>query len=85
MRHMSEDRTKEGVGSKAWWPKSEQELSAYINTCVRFQNANRKHGKKYELRQHIEEPKHQWETMNMDCVTGLVPGGKKISMPASHS
>ncbi|MBW0479648.1 hypothetical protein O181_019363 [Austropuccinia psidii MF-1] len=26
---------------------------------------------------HIEEPKHPWETINMDWVTGLVPGGKK--------
>ncbi|MBW0534764.1 hypothetical protein O181_074479 [Austropuccinia psidii MF-1] len=31
--HMSEDRTKERVASTAWWPKWEQELSEYINTC----------------------------------------------------
>ncbi|MBW0509583.1 hypothetical protein O181_049298 [Austropuccinia psidii MF-1] len=29
------------------------------------------------LLQHIEEPKHPWETINMDWVTGLVPGGKE--------
>ncbi|MBW0461612.1 hypothetical protein O181_001327 [Austropuccinia psidii MF-1] len=77
MGHMSEDRTKERVASTAWWPKWEQELSKYINTCKRFQKANRKHGKKYGLLQHIEEPKHPWETINMDWATGLVPGGKK--------
>ncbi|MBW0466707.1 hypothetical protein O181_006422 [Austropuccinia psidii MF-1] len=77
MGHMSEDRTKERVGSTAWWPKWEQELSEYINICERFQKANRKHGKKYGLLQHIEEPKHPWETINMDWVTGLVPGGKE--------
>ncbi|MBW0507016.1 hypothetical protein O181_046731 [Austropuccinia psidii MF-1] len=33
MGHMSEDRTKESVASTAWWPKWEQELSEYINTC----------------------------------------------------
>ncbi|MBW0473327.1 hypothetical protein O181_013042 [Austropuccinia psidii MF-1] len=77
MGHMSEDRTKERVASTAWWPKWEQELSEYINTCERFQKANRKHGKKYGLLQHIEEPKHPWETINMDWVTGLVPGGKE--------
>ncbi|MBW0483842.1 hypothetical protein O181_023557 [Austropuccinia psidii MF-1] len=27
--------------------------------------------------QHLEEPKHPWETINMDWVTGLVPGGKE--------
>ncbi|MBW0515090.1 hypothetical protein O181_054805 [Austropuccinia psidii MF-1] len=74
---MSEDRTKERVASTAWWPKWEQELSEYINTCEIFQKANRKHGKKYGLPQHIEEPKHPWDTINMDWVTGLVPGGKE--------
>ncbi|MBW0506166.1 hypothetical protein O181_045881 [Austropuccinia psidii MF-1] len=77
MGYMSEDRTKERVASTAWWPKWEQYLSEYINTCERCQKANRKHGKKYGLLQHIEEPKHSWETINMDWVTGLVPGGKE--------
>ncbi|MBW0593831.1 hypothetical protein O181_133546 [Austropuccinia psidii MF-1] len=76
MGHMSEDRTKEKVASTAWWPKWEQQLSEYINTCEICQKENRKHGKKYGLLQHIKEPKHPWETINMDWVTGLVPGGK---------
>ncbi|MBW0523314.1 hypothetical protein O181_063029 [Austropuccinia psidii MF-1] len=77
MGHMSENRTKERVASTAWFPRWEKELSEYINTCERFQKANRKHGKNYELLQHIEEPKHPWETINMDWITGLVPGGKE--------
>ncbi|MBW0531644.1 hypothetical protein O181_071359 [Austropuccinia psidii MF-1] len=77
MGHRSEDRTKDRVASTAWLPKWEQELSEYINTCERFQKANRKHRKKYGLLQHIEEPKHPWETINIDWVTGLVPGGKE--------
>ncbi|MBW0488526.1 hypothetical protein O181_028241 [Austropuccinia psidii MF-1] len=51
MGHMRENRTKERVASTGWWPKLEQELSEYINTCERFQKANRKHGKKYGLLQ----------------------------------
>ncbi|MBW0572527.1 hypothetical protein O181_112242 [Austropuccinia psidii MF-1] len=66
MGHMSEDRTKERVASTAWWPKWEKELSEYINTCERCQKENRKHGKKYGLLQHIEEPKQTWETINME-------------------
>ncbi|MBW0528704.1 hypothetical protein O181_068419 [Austropuccinia psidii MF-1] len=79
MGDMSEDRTRERVASTPWWPKWEQELSEYINinTCERFQRANRKHGKNYGLLQHIEEPKHPWETINMDQVTGVVPGGRE--------
>ncbi|MBW0508885.1 hypothetical protein O181_048600 [Austropuccinia psidii MF-1] len=74
---MSEDRTKEQVESTAWWPKWEQELSEYINICERCQKANRRHGKKYGLLRHIEGPKDPWETINMDWVTGIVPGGKE--------
>ncbi|MBW0526395.1 hypothetical protein O181_066110 [Austropuccinia psidii MF-1] len=48
-----------------------------MKTCERCQKDNRKHGKKYELPQHIEEPKHPWETINMDWVTELVPGDKE--------
>ncbi|MBW0470294.1 hypothetical protein O181_010009 [Austropuccinia psidii MF-1] len=77
MGHMSKDRTKERVASTSWWPKWEQELSEYINTCERCQKANRKHGKKYGLPQHIEETKHPCKTINMDWVTGLLPGGKE--------
>ncbi|MBW0481775.1 hypothetical protein O181_021490 [Austropuccinia psidii MF-1] len=54
MGHMSKDRTKERVARTAWWPKSEQELSEYTNTCERCQKANRKHWKKYGLLPHIE-------------------------------
>ncbi|MBW0547145.1 hypothetical protein O181_086860 [Austropuccinia psidii MF-1] len=77
MGHMSEDRTKERVASTALWPKWEQEFSEYINTFERFQKAKRKHGKKYGLLQYIEETKNPCETINMDWVTGLVPGGKE--------
>ncbi|MBW0477289.1 hypothetical protein O181_017004 [Austropuccinia psidii MF-1] len=77
MGHMSEDRTKERVASTAWWWKWEKELCEYIKTFERCQKANRKHGKKYGLLQHMEEPKHPWETINMDWVTGLVLGGKE--------
>ncbi|MBW0527292.1 hypothetical protein O181_067007 [Austropuccinia psidii MF-1] len=77
MGHISEDRTKERVASTAWLLKWQQEFSKYIDPCERFQKANRKHGKKYGLLQHMEEPKQRWETINMDWVTGLFTGGKE--------
>ncbi|MBW0476747.1 hypothetical protein O181_016462 [Austropuccinia psidii MF-1] len=75
--HMNEDSTNQRVEGTAWWPKWEQELIEHIKACERCQKANRKHWKKCGLLQHIEEPKHPWETINMDWVTGLVPGGKE--------
>ncbi|MBW0550957.1 hypothetical protein O181_090672 [Austropuccinia psidii MF-1] len=77
MGHMSEDWTKERVASTALWPKCEEELSEYINTFERCQKANRKHGNKYGLLQHIEVPKHPGKTINMVWVTGIFPGGKE--------
>ncbi|MBW0490875.1 hypothetical protein O181_030590 [Austropuccinia psidii MF-1] len=82
MGHMSEDRTKERVASTAWWPIWEQELSEYINTYERCQKANRKHGKKYRLLQHIEEPKHSWETSTFTGSQDLSQEAKKTSIPA---
>ncbi|MBW0580772.1 hypothetical protein O181_120487 [Austropuccinia psidii MF-1] len=77
MGHMSENCTKERVASTAWWPKWEQEFSEYINTCERCQEENRRNGKKYGLLHHIKEPKNPQETINMDWVTGPVPGGRE--------
>ncbi|MBW0491264.1 hypothetical protein O181_030979 [Austropuccinia psidii MF-1] len=77
MGPMGEDRTKERVAGTPWWPRWERKLSKYIKTCERCQKANRKHGKKYGLRQHIEETKQPWEIIYMDWVTGIVPGGKE--------
>ncbi|MBW0473854.1 hypothetical protein O181_013569 [Austropuccinia psidii MF-1] len=77
MGDMSEDRTKERVASTAWWPKWEQSFSQYIKTCERWQNKKKKHGKKYGLLQNIEEPKHPWKNINIDWVTGPVPGCKE--------
>ncbi|MBW0468218.1 hypothetical protein O181_007933 [Austropuccinia psidii MF-1] len=77
MGPMSEDRTKKWVASTDWWPKWEKEFSENINTFERCWKADRKHGKKYGLLQDIEEPKHPWETIKMDWVTGLGPGGKE--------
>ncbi|MBW0569394.1 hypothetical protein O181_109109 [Austropuccinia psidii MF-1] len=46
MGHMSEDRTRERVASTAWWPKWEQELSEYINTCERSKRQIEKMGRR---------------------------------------
>ncbi|MBW0466928.1 hypothetical protein O181_006643 [Austropuccinia psidii MF-1] len=77
MGRMSEDSTKEKVTCTSWWPQFEQRFSEYIKICERFQKESRKHRKAQELFQHIEEPKNPWETINMDWVTGIFPGGRE--------
>ncbi|MBW0557696.1 hypothetical protein O181_097411 [Austropuccinia psidii MF-1] len=52
-------------------------MSSSVHTCEKCQKENRKHGEKYGLLQHKEEPKHSWETINMAWVKGLVLGGKE--------
>ncbi|MBW0573215.1 hypothetical protein O181_112930 [Austropuccinia psidii MF-1] len=74
---MSENRTKDKVATTAWWPQWKAELSEYIKMFEIFQKENRKHGKNSGLLQNLEEPKHPWETIHMDCVTGIVLGGKE--------
>ncbi|MBW0550043.1 hypothetical protein O181_089758 [Austropuccinia psidii MF-1] len=44
---------------------------------ARFQEASRKHEKTYVLLKHIEDPKNSWATIEMDWLTGLVPGDKE--------
>ncbi|MBW0557756.1 hypothetical protein O181_097471, partial [Austropuccinia psidii MF-1] len=82
MGHMSEDGTKNMVASTAWWPKWQQELSEYIKTCERCQKANRKHEKKYELPQHIEEPKTHGKPSTRTGSQDLSQEAKRTSMLA---
>ncbi|MBW0518877.1 hypothetical protein O181_058592 [Austropuccinia psidii MF-1] len=73
---VSEERTKKRVSSTDWWPKWEKELIEDIKTCKICKEEIRKHDNKYGLLQPIEESKPPFETINMDWVTGMVPGGK---------
>ncbi|MBW0569332.1 hypothetical protein O181_109047 [Austropuccinia psidii MF-1] len=78
MGHIGEEKTKEGIFRKSLWKNWEKELSEYINTCLICHKANKIHIKRFELFQNIEEHMYHLEIINMDQVTGLVPGGKEI-------
>ncbi|MBW0536617.1 hypothetical protein O181_076332 [Austropuccinia psidii MF-1] len=82
MGYMSEYRTKERGASTSWWPKWEQELSEYLNTCESYQKAKRKDETKYVLLQHIEEPKHLWKPSKRTGLQDLSQEAKKASMLA---
>ena len=75
--HMSLERTLERVKSVAWWMNWRQDVIDYCKSCDRCQKANKATGKRHGLLQEIQEPKSRWETINIDFVTGLPPGGKE--------
>ena len=75
--HLSEDRTEDRIKNTAWWPGWREDVHLYCSTCERCQKANKATGKRYGHMMQIEEPTMPWETVNMDWVTGLPPGGKK--------
>ncbi|MBW0578068.1 hypothetical protein O181_117783 [Austropuccinia psidii MF-1] len=68
---MSEYKTMERLASTAWWPKWEQELSEYINTCEKYER------RKIENMGRRMGYFNTCETISMDWVTTLVPGGKE--------
>ncbi|MBW0496976.1 hypothetical protein O181_036691 [Austropuccinia psidii MF-1] len=74
MGDMSEERTKERVSSTAWWPKWEQELSEYINTCEGCQKAKEKWVKLWTTSTHrrTQTPigKHQYGPGYRTCPRG---------------
>ncbi|MBW0507596.1 hypothetical protein O181_047311 [Austropuccinia psidii MF-1] len=75
--HLSEYRTLEKVKNCAWWPSWTKETVEYCHTCDRWQNANRRTGKKFGLMIHIQEPKSPWEVVHLDLVATLPPSGGK--------
>ncbi|MBW0469868.1 hypothetical protein O181_009583 [Austropuccinia psidii MF-1] len=66
-----------GIRSSELNNELEQRFSEYIRSCEVFQKPNRKNHGKYGLLKHVESPNHPWETININSVTGLVPGGKE--------
>ncbi|MBW0581169.1 hypothetical protein O181_120884 [Austropuccinia psidii MF-1] len=75
--HLSEDRTREKVKTRIWWPMWQKDVAEYFKTCDRCQKANKSTGKRLENMIKIQEPGRPWEIVHMDCVTGVPPGGDR--------
>jgi len=73
--HLALDRTLESVKRIAWWPTLSDDTNLFVSTCKVCQRSRRHTGKIPGLLQKIESPKHPWEIINMDFVTGLPPAG----------
>ncbi|MBW0507402.1 hypothetical protein O181_047117 [Austropuccinia psidii MF-1] len=75
--HLSEDRTLEKVKNFSCWLNWRKDVSGYYKACHRFQKENRATGKKLGMMIQIQEPKLPWESVHIDCVAALPPGGDK--------
>ena len=73
--HFSEERTMERVKQTAWWIDWRNQVQEYVKSCDVCQKSNKQTGKRFGLLQKIQEPTAQWETINMDFVTGLPAAG----------
>ncbi|MBW0550944.1 hypothetical protein O181_090659 [Austropuccinia psidii MF-1] len=73
--HLSEDRTREKVKTCIWWPMWQKDVAEYFKTCDRGHKAKTSTGKRLGNMMKVQEPRRPWETVYMDWVTGLPPGG----------
>ncbi|MBW0551528.1 hypothetical protein O181_091243 [Austropuccinia psidii MF-1] len=71
------DRTREKGKTCMWWPMQQKDVAEYCKTSDRCQKANKYTGKRLGNMIKIQEPSRPWETVRMDWVTGLPPGGDK--------
>ncbi|MBW0547773.1 hypothetical protein O181_087488 [Austropuccinia psidii MF-1] len=75
--HLSEYRTLERVKTCSWWPNWKKDVAENCQTCDSCQKANKSTGKKFGIMIQIQKPKSPWETVHMDWVTALAPGGDR--------
>ncbi|MBW0511842.1 hypothetical protein O181_051557 [Austropuccinia psidii MF-1] len=60
--HLSEDRTREKLKTRIWWPMWQKEVAEYCKTCDQCQKANKSTGKRLGNMIKIQEPNRLWET-----------------------
>ncbi|MBW0505526.1 hypothetical protein O181_045241 [Austropuccinia psidii MF-1] len=75
--HLSEDRTREKVKTCIWLFMWQKDVAEYCKTCDRCQKANKSTGEILGNMRKIEEPRRPWETVHMDWMSVLPPGGDR--------
>ncbi|MBW0480281.1 hypothetical protein O181_019996 [Austropuccinia psidii MF-1] len=74
---LCQERTREKVKTCIWWLMWKKDIAEYCKTCDRCQKENKFTGKRLGSMIEIEEPGRPWETVHMDWVNGLPPGGDR--------
>ncbi|MBW0571019.1 hypothetical protein O181_110734 [Austropuccinia psidii MF-1] len=68
--HLSEDRTREKIKTRIWWPMWKKDVAEDCKNCAICQKANKSIFKRLGNMIKIQEPNRPW-------VTGLPPGGDR--------
>jgi hypothetical protein len=69
--HFGQDKTIELIQWNFWWPRMDETIIDYIQSCVECQKDKAAHYLKYRLLQPLELPYAPWRSIAMDVITNL--------------
>jgi hypothetical protein len=69
--HFGQDKTIELIRRHFWWPKMDETIIDYIQSCVECQKNKTAYHLKYGLLQPLELPYAPWQSIAMDFITDL--------------
>ena len=71
--HFGQDKTIELIRRNFWWPKMDEQIIQYIQSCTNCQQDKSRRHKKYGLLSPLELPHAPWQSIAMDFITDLPP------------
>ncbi|MBW0550890.1 hypothetical protein O181_090605 [Austropuccinia psidii MF-1] len=75
--NLFEDITREEIKTSILCPMWQKDVEEDIKACDKCQKPNETTGKRLRDMIKIQEPIRPWETIHIDLVTGLPPGGDR--------
>jgi hypothetical protein len=69
--HFGQDKTIELIRRNFWWPRMDETIIDYIQSCVECQKDKAARHQKYGLLQPLELPYAPWRSIAMDFITDL--------------
>ncbi|XP_028107290.1 uncharacterized protein LOC114306273 [Camellia sinensis] len=69
--HPGWERTLALVKQGYYWPQMRDDVEEYVRTCLTCQQDKVEHKKKAGLLEPLPVPKHPWESVSLDFITGL--------------
>ena len=69
--HFGQDKTNELIRRNFWWPKMDDDIIQYIQSCPNCQHDKSRRHRKYGLVSPLELPYALWQSIAMDFITDL--------------